>query len=358
MLGQPFFSKKNCPTNYNYHYKHLLDYVLTKDFKSSTYVSEKQFAAGYNQKLPYKAGSLKTTKKHITVNSRLLGNTFNTPLTINYLNQTKQTIFFNNNTNTNNNLTKPSLMHLHKHLTSITNTKKTKPNIALFSQKRPNFFKKYNCIKYFTYSQRHNKYLLNLSNNSNTRPKLLKLINSDKISRTLPKLSEKTNLNIKLFLKKEEIILDGKNETTHNHKDYFLPTRISSFSLKHPGIFASKNLNIYKNMMSIKYKFLYKSRLSQYSFLKPNQIKTTILRRRSSVVLYKLLNSTGLITTSLLNTQLEYKNTLSNYKNYTPHRNKPLNKHGGFSEETKDISVFMSEVKIPRIRFKPGYQRM
>jgi hypothetical protein len=111
-------------------------------------------------------------------------------------------------------------------------------------------------------------------------------------------------------------------------------------------------------LIKSKYKFLYKSRISQYSFLKPNQIKTSILKRKSSITYYKLINDVKFAPLNILKVKRKPLNFLRTYGSCLYNLGTILNKHSHLGKERNNKNALLSEVKIPRIRFKPGYQRM
>jgi hypothetical protein len=123
------------------------------------------------------------------------------------------------------------------------------------------------------------------------------------------------------------------------------------------GLFILKNLNLLNSINSIKYKYLYKLKKSLYSFTKPNQVKNTILRRKSSVVFYKLIflnrgnNYRSKLFTNFKKTNLIKSYFSENFKLNNYLLFKPGHKNNTPSSPTR-------EVRLGRVRFKPGYQRL
>jgi hypothetical protein len=287
------------------------------------------------------------------------------PLNINYLKQTKQAILFNNlyiNPN------KPNLKLSPKNLKPglvLNNTVLYSKQLLFYTTfskgKNKNHPSKYNnFIKYAVHLHHNNKSLpdsiydvLNTSKSENTQ------INN-KTTPLLPTFHR----NLKQFkpLFQKHLITQYNTKKTplnkYLYKDYFLPTKLSNFTLLHTGIFISKNLNTYKNLINSKYKFLYKSRISQYSFLKPNQIKTLILKRKSSITYYKLIKDVKLTPLNILKIGNKTLNSLKTYGSCVYNTGTILNKYSHLDKERNNKNTLLSEVKIPRIRFKPGYQRM
>lgn len=100
-----------------------------------------------------------------------------------------------------------------------------------------------------------------------------------------------------------------------------------------------------------------------YSFTKPNQVKNIILRRKSTLFLYKLIfnNNNFLKNNNTTSNYVCFKKTTSIkalYQNYFQCRD-VLNiiSYKSVTYKPKSINN-IREVKIPRIRFKPGYQRI
>ena len=127
------------------------------------------------------------------------------------------------------------------------------------------------------------------------------------------------------------------------------------------------------------YKFMFKKKL--YSFLYPNQVRNALLSRKKKITFYKLVYKTKLIARSRpfywprnlkkhfnLNSHTQTLNKVDSIFGPTSSPRKLL---GNFKNQLHDItnenhfslrggdnSFKTSEVRIPRIRFKPGYQRL
>lgn len=129
------------------------------------------------------------------------------------------------------------------------------------------------------------------------------------------------------------------------------------------------------------YKYMFKKKL--YSFLYPNQVRNALLSRKKKITFYKLVYKTKLITRSRpfywprnlkkhlnLNECVRGINrTGSIFGSTSP--SSPIKPIGNFKNQLHDVadenhfsfrgadnSFKTSEVRIPRIRFKPGYQRL
>ena len=128
------------------------------------------------------------------------------------------------------------------------------------------------------------------------------------------------------------------------------------------------------------YKFMFKKKL--YSFLYPNQVRNTLLSRKKKITFYKLVYKTRIIARSRpfyrprnlkkdfnLNTHVGELNNVGSI--FCSTLNSPTKLSGNFKNQLHDItnenhfslrgkdnSFKTSEVRIPRIRFNPGYQRL
>lgn len=160
-----------------------------------------------------------------------------------------------------------------------------------------------------------------------------------------------------------------------------------NFTFKNTGMFL--NALTYTNQKNpFTYKFLFKKKL--FSFLYPNEVRNSLMNRKKRITFYKLVyklkhrtknkprysiasfNKLLMhqyrteLTEKINNTITESlfaKKTLTDsytnlqYQNYKTSRDEilyPMN----FAYRGQDTSFRWSEVKIPRVRFKPGYQRM
>ena len=133
----------------------------------------------------------------------------------------------------------------------------------------------------------------------------------------------------------------------------------NNFTLINIGIFVLKNLTNLISVNSTKYKYIYKIKKSLYSFTKPNQIKNIVLKRKASLIFYKLIflskNKTHQLRTL---TNLTKNSIVSNY--FTK---KPLIQKNNLFTPIKVSTVMSSydnnqEIRLARVRFRPGYQRL
>jgi len=187
----------------------------------------------------------------------------------------------------------------------------------------------------------------------------------------LPVLAENKSLNLtrlvglssKLRLKKTSsslLKLGAMRLKTRSRKN---------FILRNMGVFLLSKYNYFTGIANTK---LLKSQFKKkyFSFLYPNQVKKSILFRKKKIVISRFfrklrarlsLSSSPFFTTKYLlfhlrdhfNTRLTSKN-VNGYQNF--HRN--ILTTNRLYYKGNDLSARSEEVFIPRIRFKPGYQRL
>jgi hypothetical protein len=127
--------------------------------------------------------------------------------------------------------------------------------------------------------------------------------------------------------------------------------------LHYTGIFIIKH-NAWYNYVSFKnFKYLYKLKKLNYSFTKPNYVKSIILKRKSSLVLYKLLSpihfTNIFFKNCLQKINIPYWRNLINV--FTYKMSVPLTEKREFTPTQDQI---LSEFSIRRVRFRPGYKRL
>ena len=175
------------------------------------------------------------------------------------------------------------------------------------------------------------------------------------------------------------------------YKEGLIPTMQTrtrkNFTFKSIGMFI--NALTYSNQKNpFTYKFLFKKKL--FSFLYPNEVRNSLMNRKKRITFYKLVYklkhraknkprySLASFNKLLLNQYKvsltgEANNTITEslffrktptvmysnlkYQNYLTSRDEILYPTN-FTYRGQDTSFRWSEVKIPRVRFKPGYQRM
>ena len=122
------------------------------------------------------------------------------------------------------------------------------------------------------------------------------------------------------------------------------------------------NFSFFKNLFKKQYKYLFKLKKNYYSFNKPNQIKTLILKRRTAIILHKLvLNNHYKDVSKALASNNYHKLTKTNFtrirfNNLIYQNNTEVSTYNHLRAPAPDSTQY--EVKIPRVRFKPGYQRL
>ena len=155
-------------------------------------------------------------------------------------------------------------------------------------------------------------------------------------------------------------------------------SRLSTFILRNIGVFILSKA-LWKNNFPVKLKSQLKKKL--FSFIYPGQVKRNILNKRKKQVLARLLSK----STQLVNSLDKFSYRLFHQIFKVKQSNKGLNSsanlhtlgstHSHLSynanlphvqydlpfqvkgENTEDLFIHQ-EVKIPRVRFKPGYQRI
>ena len=150
---------------------------------------------------------------------------------------------------------------------------------------------------------------------------------------------------------------------------------LKSFILRNSGIGIISQV-VWKNKFPTKLKSQFKKKL--FSFIFPGQSKKNVLIRRKKQVLTRLLSRSFKLITSIdkFSYRLFYQlfkteqfmhkknNLLHNYKNQHPlsYTTNLKNVYYNFDFDTKGVDLgdlhIHSEVRIPRVRFKPGYQRI
>lgn len=131
------------------------------------------------------------------------------------------------------------------------------------------------------------------------------------------------------------------------------------------GFFVTTNLHTYRNVLSKNFKYLFKVKKFLYSFDKLNQNKNRILKKKSSIILHELVyankykvispNPSNLVTFSKL--KYVFMNFITNQSLFSSIPNSLY-----YSKTQKYFNNsnqnHTPEVRIPRVRFKPGYYRL
>ena len=183
-----------------------------------------------------------------------------------------------------------------------------------------------------------------------------------------------------------------QNVTFDSVQPIHLYSRINKpFILNSSLMFFTKMIFKTKNK-PFNYKYMFKKKL--FSFLYPNEVRNALLYKKKQFVFYKLifdknkkLNNSDFYSTrklkklfnynnfqTNLNNQYDFFSNTSLLKNATLSNNRMTPKSSNFAHFTHEISEVedhenfklrgtnnsfkIAEVKIPRIQFKPGYQRL
>lgn len=163
-----------------------------------------------------------------------------------------------------------------------------------------------------------------------------------------------------------------------------------SFTFKNTGMFMNA-LTFFNQKNPFTFKFLFKKKI--YSFLYPNEVRNALMNRKKRITFYKLVykikhkaKQRPRYTLSSFNKFFlnHYKSSLYNTANNLMTHDLFSTKQSGlgdldqqhldlkgynvpkeeilytenFKHRGQDLSFRWSEVKIPRVRFRPGYQRM
>ena len=219
-------------------------------------------------------------------------------------------------------------------------------------------------------------YIMNTKINYQKHPfdknKLLKnTLFFNKVKALTPPLNKVFLTNAVSFVNKRSLPIYSNFFKLKNELKSELLTRTKlNLTISNTGFFLFSNLN---NFLSFKKKKSTNSHLLKrdlFTFIRPNQIKSLLLRRKSSIVLFRLISNHTQSTSSLgfsffkniknltIHNLFKLKTLLSNLLN-TNNLNYP---HLTFISNTtynnypKQLPSY--EVRISRVRFKPGYQRI
>ena len=164
---------------------------------------------------------------------------------------------------------------------------------------------------------------------------------------------------IKLF-KNTNTALKSKLLSYSFPKTFIFSKHESSFILFHNGIIFP-----YRFRFKFNVKQSYRVKKIFYSFLRPNELKKSILDSRKKLIYNKtvtLLKSSKSIFKKLVFT---HKNVLSLLRNSVTDRvtHATLNSIDTISSYPKSFllntgNTLSNELRVPRVRFKPGYQRL
>jgi hypothetical protein len=149
----------------------------------------------------------------------------------------------------------------------------------------------------------------------------------------------------------------------------------SKFSFKNSHIYSRHNqpFILHLNGITLPYKFKFKFNLKRsyaikkvfYSFLRTNELKKSVLNSKKKLVFTKLIHlvkANQLLFRRLVHSKNNiihlFRNNIKAHKlNSSTYISDKLNPLTNALVYNKNISV-SNELRIPRIRFKPGYQRL
>ena len=150
--------------------------------------------------------------------------------------------------------------------------------------------------------------------------------------------------------------LKSLNPYSDNYKNILsIKTKTKlNFTLQNIGYFILKQLTLFSNVTKPVLKYKYRKIL--YSFIKPNQIKNNIFKRKSFILFNSCIYSTN--KTHQLQMLGEFSRmSTHNVKFYLQNYQ---NKNVLLPNNTQNINRIppIQEVKLSRVKFKPGYQRL
>jgi hypothetical protein len=158
-----------------------------------------------------------------------------------------------------------------------------------------------------------------------------------------------------------------------------MSTSGSSFIIQHIGLFIHFKLFFFKPKFE-SFKFKLKKKI--FSFYKTNEIKQTIMEHRKSLFIFKYIDSKNLLWDKRTNYDysnynlnldfyLKKKIELKSLSSLNFYKSKYLFNLSSYNRSTSDIGYTdylksftldpkyrQLELKIPRIKFNPGYQRL
>lgn len=169
----------------------------------------------------------------------------------------------------------------------------------------------------------------------------------------------KLNCKIKLKSKRHNRQILNTSEGVYD----YVKSNSNKLTLNSLGLFLLRNVSQHvKIFKKLKYVFLFKIKKFNYTFLKPNQAKTIILKRKSTIFLYNSLTTKLTTKINTLFKQIFFKTITTNLYNYGL-KNLFLNKqlsinNLGINFTNHSFKKPTNDTLIPRVKFKPGYQRL
>lgn len=215
---------------------------------------------------------------------------------------------------------------------------------------------------------------------------------SQKVTSTKKLTSRLLEIGYKLYNAVRKPLLYGRLSSSvwrDNTNPTIKPRTKKNFIFKNFGAFLT-SLTLFNQKKPFTYKYLFKKKI--FSFLYPNEVRNALMARKKKIMFYQLVYKTkhrakdknyhsfasfnkffinhyktslknnsntnltkGLFSKLFTTTDPQLKSL--ELQNYVSSRDEVMYDQN-FSHRGVDLSFKISEVKIPRIRFRPGYQRM
>lgn len=215
---------------------------------------------------------------------------------------------------------------------------------------------------------------------------------SQKVTSTKKLTTRLLEIGYKLYNAVRKPLLYGRLSSSvwrDNTNPTVKPRTKKNFIFKNFGAFLT-SLTLFNQKKPFTYKYLFKKKI--FSFLYPNEVRNALMARKKKIMFYQLVYKTkhrskdknyhsfasfnkffinhyktslknnsntnltkGLFSKLFTTTDPQLKSL--ELQNYVSSRDEVMYDQN-FSHRGVDLSFKISEVKIPRIRFRPGYQRM
>lgn len=206
---------------------------------------------------------------------------------------------------------------------------------------------------------------------------------------TKKRLNSLLKIKREFYTKSGGLLISQKLQSVQlkkNSHPYIRSRTNKNFIFKNFGMFITA-LMFFNQRNPFGYKYLFKKKI--FSFLYPNEVRNALMARKKKIVFYQLVyklkhkskqkahhsftsfnkffvnqyktslqnNANNFITRNLFNPSSKASRKIHSLSNYVISRDEILYNQN-FAYRGVDLSFKRSEVKIPRVRFRPGYQRM
>lgn len=132
---------------------------------------------------------------------------------------------------------------------------------------------------------------------------------------------------------------------------------LNKLTLYNPNILFLNNLyNHSKHLIKKNYNYLFILKKRKYSFIKPNQIKFNLLKRKSSIILHNTINTKTLLNNSLM--IINHSKSKTEIFSQNTHKGNNFIVNNSLNIIKTPLINNINEVRLNRIKFKPGYQRI